>query len=200
MKFRSLIFVLTIAFSVIFVSMLGTSYAYYIATDGTQINVTTSNIDLGIAIVFEESQYINLNTGIPINETDVNTLASISQFTINPDSSVLVDTEVSINIGLVDIYIDDALVVRDFRYKITCNDGTNDVMNENGTGNAFAQDVINSGYFKFGTLSTTLDTFDVSKDYTCTLRMWLQESGGDQNSLMNKKFRGLIKVDTLFKK
>ena len=63
MKFRNLIFVLATAFSVIFVSMLGTSYAYYIATGGTTINVTTGNIDTGVAVVFNQSQYINVNTG-----------------------------------------------------------------------------------------------------------------------------------------
>ena len=51
MKFRSMILVLTIAFSAIFASMLGTSYAYYVATDGTRLEITTGNIDTGVAVV-----------------------------------------------------------------------------------------------------------------------------------------------------
>ena len=94
MKFRSMILVLTVAFSAIFMTMIGSSYAYYIATDGTTINVTTSQMDTGVAVVFEQSQYINVNTGIPINSSDVDTLASKSMFTITPDLELLGNTEV----------------------------------------------------------------------------------------------------------
>lgn len=200
MRFRSMILVLTIAFSAIFVTMIGTSYAYYVATSDIKINVTTADIDTGVAVLFEQSQYINLNTGIPINEEDINSLASTAVFTINPDNSILSDTEVSINIGIVDIYMDDELMADDFKYRLSCNDGSRDVVTFNGSGAEFTSDVIDNDYFKFGSLSTVLDTFDVNKDYTCTLRFWIQESGENQNSLMNKRFHGLIRVNTLFKK
>ncbi len=200
MKFRSMILVLTIAFSVIFMSMLGTSYAYYVATNGTTVNVTTGNIDTGIAVVFAQSQYINVNTGIPINASDVNNLVSASTFTLTPDTVILSDAEVAVNIGIVDLSIDSTLVVDDFKYKFSCNNGSSDVISVSGTGVDFNEGVISSGYFKLGTLSTTYNTFSVNDIYTCNLMVWLQETGENQNALMNKKFRGLIKVNTIFKK
>lgn len=199
MKFRSMILVLTIAFSAIFVSMLGTSYAYYVATDGTKLNVTTGNIDTGVATIFAQSQYINVYTGVPINASDVNSLASASTFTLTPDTTILENAEVAVDISIVDLSIDKALVIDDFKYSFVCDDGSSDVITVNGTGTNFTNDVISSGYLKLGTLSTTNNTFNVNNSYTCTLRVWLQESGNNQNALMNKKFRGLIKVNTLFK-
>lgn len=200
MKFRSMIFVMAIAFSVIFMSMIGTSYAYYVATDGTTVNVTTGNIDTGISVVFAQSEYINVNTGIPINASEVDMYASSSSFTLTPDATMLNGAEVAVNIGVVDLTIDRALVISDFKYKFVCNNGVSDVLTVNGTGANFTEEVIDEGYLKFGTLSTTNGTFSTDKTYTCTLKIWLQETGQNQNSLMNKKFRGLIKVNTLFKK
>lgn len=199
MKFRSMILVLTIAFSAIFASMLGTSYAYYVATDGTRLEITTGNIDTGVAVVFEQSQYINVNTGVPINSSMVNTYASASTFTLTPDVNILSEAEVAINIGIVDLSIDDALIVDDFKYRFLCNNGSRDVISVNGTGTDFTNDVISSEYFKLATLSTTNNTFDVSDTYNCSLKIWIEETGENQNALMNKKFRGLIKVNTLFK-
>ena len=51
-----------------------------------------------------------------------------------------------------------------------------------------------------GTLSTANNTLDINKNYTCTLRVWLQDSGSSQNNLMNKSFSGLVKVGTAIKK
>lgn len=202
MKFRNLIFVLAIAFSAIFASMIGTSYAYYVATGGTSIDVTTGNIDTGVAVIFEQSQYINVNTGVPINDTDVDTLAGASVFTINPDATILADADVAINVSVIDLSIADALKVADFKYKLTCNDGTTDIAMASGDGTSFTDDVLTKGYLELGTLSTTVTgskKLDITKTYTCTLRVWLQETGEDQNALMNKKFSGLIRVNTLFR-
>ena len=183
MKFRSMILVLTIAFSAIFISMLGTSYAYYVATDGTSIEVTTGNIDTGVAVVFAQSQYINAYTGVPINAASVNNLASASTFTLTPDTTILNGADVAVNIGIVDLSIDNALVVNDFKYKFICNDGSRDVITVNGTGTNFTDEILSGGYLKLGTLSTTTDTFNINNSYTCTLRVWLEETGSNQNAL-----------------
>lgn len=200
MKFRNLIFVLAIAFSAIFIGMLGTSYAYYVATGGTTLNVTTGNVDVGVAVVFNQSQYININTGVPISSSDVDTLASSSVFTLTPDSTILSGADVAVTIGIVDISIDNDLKVADFKYKLSCNNGTSSTTLISGDGTSFTDTVLSSGYLKLGTLSTSDSTLDITKTYTCTLRVWLEETGLDQNILMNKKFRGLIKINTLFKK
>lgn len=194
-----MILVLTIAFSAIFVSMIGTSYAYYIATDGTTIRVNTSQMDTGASVVFEKSQYINVNTGIPINSSDVDTLASKSVFTITPDVNVLSNAEALLSISIIDIYISEELRVSNFKYKLVYSDGTT-TKSVSGDGTDFTDVVVSNGYLNLVTLDTLNGTFDVNKKYTCTLYVWLEESGTNQNHLMNQKFRGLIKVNTMFKK
>lgn len=200
MKFRNLIFILAISFSAIFLSMLGTSYAYYVATGGTTINITTGNIDNGVSVVFAQSQYINVNTGIPIESSLVDTLSSKSIFTITPNSEFLTGYNTLVNINIVDISIDEALKVKDFKYKFSCNDGTKSTVLSSGTGESFTDEVISSGKIELSSLNTANGTFNINKTYTCTLSIWLEETGENQNDLMNKKFRGLIKVSTLFKK
>lgn len=200
MNFKKLIIVLTIAFSVIFAVMIGTSYAYYFASGGTVLNVTTGSINTGVAVVFKQSQYINVSTGIPISSSDVDTLAENSVFTLTPDTSILNDADVAINISIIDILIDNALRVEEFKYKFVCNDGTTSTVLSSGDGTNFTDDIISRGTLALGTLSTSDNTFDVDNTYTCTFSVWLEENNEDQNELMNKKFRGLIKVNTVFKK
>lgn len=200
MKFRNLIFVLTIAFSAIFLGMIGTSYAYYVATGGADINVTTGNIYTDIAVVFSQSEYINVNTGVPIEASEVDNLASKSVFTITPNLDVLTNEGTAINISLVDIMIDEKLRITDFKYKLSCNDGITSRDLSIGTGKNFTDEVISSGRLNLGSLNTDDQTLDINKTYTCTLRVWIEETNENQNDLMNKKFRGLIKVNTLFKK
>ena len=61
-------------------------------------------------------------------------------------------------------------------------------------------DVLKNDSLSLGSLSTSANTFSASKTYTCTLRVWLQDSGSSQNNLMNKSFSGLVKVGTAIKK
>ena len=198
MKFRNLIFVLMIAFSAIFMGMLGTSYAYYVVSEGTKIEVTTGNIDTGVAVVFAQSQYINVNTGVPIESSMVDSYASKSVFTITPNSEVITGDAV-VTIGITDLSIDEALKVADFQYDFSCVNGSTTVISTSGDGTTIGTNVTN-GYLKLGSISTsdTKNSLVVGSTYTCTLRIWLLETGEDQNDLMNKKFRGLIKVNTIF--
>ena len=199
MKFRSMILVLTIAFSAIFMTMIGSSYAYYIATDGTTINITTGSVDTGVAVVFKQSQFINVNTGVPITASDVDNLASKSVFTITPDTQMLGGSDAILSISIVDIAIAEELRVSDFKYKLTYSDGSV-TKSVTGDGTDFTDVILSSGNLKLVSLDTVDKTFDVNKTYTCTLYVWIEESGAVQNILMNKKFRGLIKVNTMFKK
>ena len=195
MKFSKMIFVLTIAMSIIFSCMLGTSYAYYTFSDGTNVNVTTGNFDADVAVVFNQSQYINMRSGVPISTSDVDKYANKSVFTLVPDSTKLSGYDVAVNIKLVDISIDDELKISDFKYDLNCNNGSTTTTLKSGTGVDFT-----SSDITLGTLSTSDNTFNVNNSYTCTLRIWLNESGADQNSLMNKHFSSLIKVESLYRK
>ena len=200
MKFKKFIFVLVITSILAVAGMWGTSYAYYVSTNGTNFNVTTANVDTSLTVVFSQSEYMNMKTGVPISASDVDNYASKSVFTILPNNTLLNGYQVAVNISLININIDDALKVSDFKYKLTCSDGSTTTNLGSGTGASFTSDVLKNDSLSLGSLSTSANTFNASKTYTCTLRVWLQDSGSSQNNLMNKSFSGLVKVGTAIKK
>lgn len=200
MKFKKFIFVLVITSILAVAGMWGTSYAYYVSTNGTNFNVTTANVDTSLTVVFSQSEYMNMKTGVPISASDVDNYASKSVFTILPNNTLLNGYQVAVNISLINIKIDDALKVSDFKYKLTCSDGSTTTNLGSGTGASFTSDVLKNDSLSLGSLSTSANTFSASKTYTCTLRVWLQDSGSSQNNLMNKSFSGLVKVGTAIKK
>ncbi len=195
MKFKHMLFVLTITTSIIFACMLGSSYAYYTLSNGTTVTATTGEFDANVSVVFSESEYINLKTGVPINSTDVDKYASASKFTLIPDATKLRGYDVAVKIAISNITIDTALKISDFKYDLKCNDGSSTTTIKSGTGADFT-----STELEIGTLSTQNSTFNVSKTYNCALRLWLQETGNNQNALMNKSFSGLIKVNSVYRK
>lgn len=200
MKFKKFIFVLVITSILAVAGMWGTSYAYYVSTNGTNFNVTTANVDTSLTVVFSQSEYMNMKTGVPISASDVDNYASKSVFTILPNNTLLNGYQVAVNISLINIKIDDALKVSDFKYKLTCSDGSTTTNLGSGTGASFTSAVLKNDSLSLGSLSTSANTFNASKTYTCTLRVWLQDSGSSQNNLMNKSFSGLVKVGTAIKK
>ena len=200
MKFKKFIFVLVITSILAVAGMWGTSYAYYVSTNGTNFNVTTANVDTSLTVVFSQSEYMNMKTGVPISASDVDNYASKSVFTILPNNTLLNGYQVAVNISLINIKIDDALKVSDFKYKLTCSDGSTTTNLGSGTGASFTSDVLKNDSLSLGSLSTSANTFNASKTYTCTLRVWLQDSGSSQNNLMNKSFSVLVKVGTAIKK
>lgn len=200
MKFKKFIFVLVITSILAVAGMWGTSYAYYVSTNGTNFNVTTANVDTSLTVVFSQSEYMNMKTGVPISASDVDNYASKSVFTILPNNTLLNGYQVAVNISLINIKIDDALKVSDFKYKLTCSDGSTTTNLGSGTGASFTSDVLKNDSLSLGSLSTSANNFNASKTYTCTLRVWLQDSGSSQNNLMNKSFSGLVKVGTAIKK
>lgn len=195
MKFKHMLFVLTVTTSIIFACMLGSSYAYYTLSNGTTVTATTGEFDANVSVVFSESEYINLKTGVPINSTDVDKYASASKFTLIPDATKLRGYDVAVKIAISNITIDTALKISDFKYDLKCNNGSSTTTIKSGTGADFT-----STELEIGTLSTQNSTFNVSKTYNCALRLWLQETGNNQNALMNKSFSGLIKVNSVYRK
>lgn len=195
MKFKHMLFVLTVTTSIIFACMLGSSYAYYTLSNGTTVTATTGEFDANVSVVFSESEYINLKTGVPINSTDVDKYASASKFTLIPDATKLQGYDVAVKIAISNITIDTALKISNFKYDLKCNDGSSTTTIKSGTGADFT-----STELEIGTLSTQNSTFNVSKTYNCALRLWLQETGSNQNALMNKSFSGLIKVNSVYRK
>lgn len=195
MKFKHMLFVLTVTTSIIFACMLGSSYAYYTLSNGTTVTATTGEFDANVSVVFSESEYINLKTGVPINSTDVDKYASASKFTLIPDATKLQGYDVAVKIAISNITIDTELKISVFKYDLKCNDGSSTTTIKSGTGADFT-----STELEIGTLSTQNSTFNVSKTYNCALRLWLQGTGNNQNALMNKSFSGLIKVNSVYRK
>ena len=195
MKFKHMLFVLTVTTSIIFACMLGSSYAYYTLSNGTTVTATTGEFDANVSVVFSESEYINLKTGVPINSTDVDKYASASKFTLIPDATKLQGYDVAVKIAISNITIDTELKISVFKYDLKCNDGSSTTTIKSGTGADFT-----STELEIGTLSTQNSTFNVSKTYNCALRLWLQETSSNQNALMNKSFSGLIKVISVYRK
>lgn len=195
MKFKHMLFVLTVTTSIIFACMLGSSYAYYTLSNGTTVTATTGEFDANVSVVFSESEYINLKTGVPINSTDVDKYASASKFTLIPDATKLQGYDVAVKIAISNITIDTELKISGFKYDLKCNDGSSTTTIKSGTGADFT-----STELEIGTLSTQNSTFNVSKTYNCALRLWLQGTGNNQNALMNKSFSGLIKVNSVYRK
>lgn len=195
MKFTKLLFVFAVTTTFIFVCIWGGTYAWYTTTEGTDIEVTTGNLETGLAIIFTQSEYINTKTGIPISDEDVDKYADKTVFTLAPDSTILNGYEINVNISLVNVSISEELKNDAFKYKLDCDDGTNKIALNSGTGTNITSNTID-----LGNLSTASNTFDITKTYTCTLRTWLQATITSQNELMNKRFDGTIKVNTAFRK
>ena len=83
MEFKKLILILTITISIIVISLMGVSYAWYsLSNSSTNFNVTTGGDN--ITVLYAQSEYVNITTGIPILEADVPTKAGISRFTVTP--------------------------------------------------------------------------------------------------------------------
>lgn len=208
MEFKKTIFVLTITSILIICGLFGTSYAYYVSSDGTSFNITTANTDLEneVTVTFEQSQYINFRAGVPITALDVTSKASKNVFTFSGDSTYLSGYDVAVNIYLTDIQIAEALKVSDFKYQLVCSKepfggGVSQLVpGSSGDGTDFTSTVLSNDKLPLLTLTTTDNSFEFDKTYTCTLSVWLQESNADQNALMNKKFSGLIRVGSVYRK
>lgn len=205
MEFRKLMITIAFTICIIFVIAIGGSYAYY-ATSGGSISGTTgtnnSNQDLGI--VFTNSDHIDLNTGVPISASDVATKASKVNFILTPSADIVSDYDVSVNINLSNIEIDEELRTSSLKYRIICiNSITSDEQTFDGTASEFT-----SGNYTLASLSSLSSGNDIfyidrnssSQAYNCTLYIWLEDNGSDQNSLMNKHFGANVEIDAIMKK
>ncbi len=185
MEFKKLILILTIAISVIVISFMGVSYAWYsLSNSSTSFNTTTANTD--ITILYAQSEYVSITTGIPISGADVPTKAGISRFTVNPGNN-LSGYNVSISIDLTQIAIDSALKTADFKIQLL----------ENGTPiyNGTGADITGSDL-----TIKQLSNINVGSTYNYELRIWINETGVSQNELMGKSFSGKIKISSTIKK
>lgn len=185
MEFKKLILILVITISIIVISLMGVSYAWYsLSNSSTSFNTTTANTDL--TILYAQSEYVNVVTGVPITEEDASSKAGISRFTVTPGNNLNGYT-VYMSIELSQITIDDELKTEDFKIQLL----ENGISIYNGTG----KDITGT------TLSMKqLAKVNIGTTYNYELRIWLNETGVSQNELMGKNFSGKIKISSSIKK
>lgn len=197
MKFNKIIFILMIAATIIFAGMIGSSYAYYTLTD-TSIDITTGNVTNGFSIVFSDNNYVNVKTGVPLNDDQVIESAKANMFSIIPNASALNGYDAYVNVSLINVKIDDALKVSDFKYSLICNDSNNyesTIGSGDGTSLSTGTDVL------LGSLNTINGSLNINTIYQCYFRVWIaNKADTSQNELMNKSFSALLKVNTIMRK
>ena len=197
MKFNKIIFILMIAATIIFAGMIGSSYAYYTLTD-TSIDITTGNVTNGFSIVFSDNNYVNVKTGVPLNDDQVIESAKANIFSIIPNASALNGYDAYVNVSLINVKIDDALKVSDFKYSLICNDSNSyesTIGSGDGTSLSTGTDVL------LGGLNTINGSLNINTSYQCYFRVWIaNKADTSQNELMNKSFSALLKVNTIMRK
>ena len=192
-----MIFVLTIAASAIFVFMMGSSYAYYTATS-TDINVSTGTINNGISVVFTDNNYVNVKTGVPLDDDQVTEYAKANVFSITPNATILSGYDAYVNVSLINVKIDDALKVSDFKYSLICTDGN---YSQKTIGSGDGTTITTGTNVSIGDMSTVAGTFNINTTYQCSFRVWIANKADvSQNALMDKKFSALLKVNTIMRK
>jgi len=190
--FRKLLIILTFVVTAIVIMLLGTSYAWYqfdnAVTNFTNVQTFTDTLD-NVAVVFANSNSINTTVGVPILASEVASKANKANFTVTPSSSKLSGKEVAIQIDL-EFTVASALSGSTyFKYSL---------LEKAGSG---SQTTIASGHFNSKTSGTLtlkpMTKITVGTTYSYEFRVWLEESGANQNSLMGKSFSGVIKVSTI---
>lgn len=183
---------MSVAITMITLFMLSTSYAWYSFTNAiTPFSVETFEDDLAVAVLFTNDNNISTVVGVPLTTDEVNSKASKCLFTVTPDSSVLNGRNVAIAISLENLSIASELTaVSDLNYSLLQTvDGTTTTI---ASGNF-------SGVTSSSLLLKSMYEITSGKTYSFEFRLWLHETGGDQNSLMGKKISGVIKVSSALK-
>lgn len=184
-EFKKIMLILTITVSILIISLMGVSYAWYsLSNSFTSFNTTTGDADL--SIVYAQSEYVNMTTGVPISESDVPTKAGISRFTVTPENN-LNGYSVFMSIELSQISIAQELKTSDFKIQLL----------ENGSPifNCTGADINGNSL-----VMKQLSNITVGTTYTYELRIWINDTGVSQNELMGKSFSGKIKISSSIKK
>lgn len=195
MTFKKLLIILTITVTVLMIALLGTSYAWYQFDNAVTNfdNVQTFSKDIDLATVFTNTDNISTTVGVPLTTAQVDEYSSKTLFSITPSSSAIGSMQVAYQISLVDLSVDSKLTeTEDLKYSLIekIGDGTATTI---ASGNFYGFNS-NTLTLKSMTKITTLDT-----TYSYEFRIWLQESGGNQNDLMGQKVSGKIKISTALK-
>lgn len=187
MEFKKMIVIISIALTVIMVCLFGVSYAYYsLSNASTEFNTTVANDD--IYVLYAQSEYISTTTGIPIKADEVAIKASSSKFSALADSTKFSGYEVALEVSLVDVFLDSALRVADFKVQLLENGSV--VKTVTGADIGSNSEVV----------LKNLSRIEVGTTYNYEVRVWIQDSGVSQNAMMGKSFTGRIQISSSMKK
>lgn len=193
MSFKRLLIILTFVVHAIVIMLLGTSYAWYqfdnAVTTFSELQTFDDSIN-ELSIIFTNSNNINTVVGVPILAADVAEYSSKTRFTITPNSSYLSGRDVAFQISLIDLVIDKELTeVKDLKYSLleTIGDGSTTTI-ASGNFKDFSDDTLVLKPM------SQVSTFDVT--YSYEFRIWLEETGANQNNLMGKVLAGKIEVSS----
>lgn len=171
--------------------LLSTSYAWYQFDNAVTSlgNISTFSEDIETAVIFTNNENINMTVGVPLTTDQVDEYSEKSRFTVTASSDVLTDQEVAVQIALINLDIDSELTAGDdLKYSL---------IETAGSGTATE---ISSGSFYNITDDTliikSMSAITIGTTYSYEFRIWLEETGEDQNSMMGKKITGKIKVST----
>lgn len=183
---------MSIAIMLVIGFLLSTSYAWYSFSNAvTPFSVNTFEDNFATAVLFANDNNISTVVGVPITSAEVDDKASKCLFTVTPKSDVLNGRSVAIAISLENLYIDSELTsVEDLKYSLlqTVDGTTTTIASGNFNGVTSSSLILKSMY-----------EINSGKTYSFEFRLWLNETGESQNSLMGKTVKGVIKVSSALK-
>ena len=185
-KMLGLILVVVVA---AFGLMLTTSYAWYSYENAsTKFDVVTANED--VEIVYQSGEYINTDSAIPIKNEDVDRFSSKYNFNIKVKNYVK-DNEMVAKVSLINIVMDEELkeiddVLGDSPFRVDF------FYQGSQVGTTVTGSKFNESTFEIGDVVLSHDV-----DNQFELRVYLLDSGVNQDKLMNKKFQAKIDVNII---
>lgn len=180
---QSKILSVILAIAIIVVCVLGVTYAYFTARikgneDAKETKVTTGTLD----IIFETSQYIKNTNAMLIKDSERETKADYTEFTVKHNKNT--DVEGVYHIYLTEIAISDNFKSADVKWELVKN-GTSLQQGDFSTiGNATTMQ-----------LTSDVQTLPYEKEDTYVFRIWLSETEEDQLHLTEGTITGRIMVE-----
>jgi len=174
----------------IFVLVLGTSFALVYASQRIIVSLSTADIN----VVYEGDSIIDTNLFIPIAEDEVTTKAASASFTVkgaetNPDIDIIYD------VSLSGINITEGLISENFRYQLYRNGELFVSGDFSNIGNVTSEKteqyqrlVLNPEVLPLPTYSDDADSY--------TLYLYIFDTGEFQDSMMGQTFNAHISIDT----
>lgn len=168
-------------FLILIIVIVGVTFAYFVADITGNDTAKKTQINSGtLELTFETSEYISNSYGELINDSQKETLADHTNFTIKHTAKSNVTAKY--NLELTDIDISQNLKSPDFKWELSIDGKT-----------------VKSGNFGSIGSSTTISiaeaqTLAPTKTANCVFRVWLSETSSDQSSLYEGTFKGKISL------